>query len=99
MVLSICYTLLHFDTPFKHAKHYLGFTEKEDIDERLHDHINGNGSKLMKAVTNAGITFKIARLWYNVTRKDERRMKNNRGAKYCPICKEEIKQKKSNETN
>lgn len=80
--------LLHFDKPFWHAKHYLGWTEGDSLDERLDKHRKGQGSKLMAAVSGAGIDFSIARLWAG-TRNDERKLKNgkNAGKRLCPICR------------
>lgn len=90
--------VLHFDKPFKHAKHYTGYAEN-DVDERIIKHNSGKGANLIKHVINAGIDFKIAKVYYDVDRKFERRLKNRGGAsKHCPICKEEaklIKEKKS----
>jgi hypothetical protein len=81
--------LLHFEKPYHHARHYLGWTEANSLDDRLHHHRNGNkeGSKLMAAVSKAGIGFTIARLWAG-TRHDERKLKNQKNAskQLCPIC-------------
>lgn len=79
--------LLHFSEAFKHARHYVGFCEKyENLDSRFDYHSNGNGSKLLAAVSAAGIKFKCVRLWTG-TRSDERRIKNGtHSAGYCPEC-------------
>jgi hypothetical protein len=77
--------LLHFDAPYKHAKHYLGYTA--DLDARLRDHRSGNGARLMAVIMDAGITFRVARLWKG-GRDLERKLKNqkNAGARLCPLC-------------
>jgi len=82
--------LLHFERPFRHARHYLGWTEGDRIDERLERHRSGNGSKLMRAVTNAGIDFRIARTWSG-TRHLERELKKSKNVprQHCTICKED----------
>lgn len=79
--------LLHFSEPYKHARHYIGFCERyEGLDSRFTYHANGNGSKLLAAVSAAGITFDLVRLWEG-TRNDERALKNCHGAApYCPVC-------------
>lgn len=41
--------LIHFVRPYKHAKHYLGWTQ--DLSARLTAHRTGNGSRLMAVVT------------------------------------------------
>ncbi len=78
--------LLHFSEPYKHAAHYLGWTPGE-LEERLRLHQSGSGARLLEVVTNAGITFELARTW-NGTRQDERAKKRQGGAgRACPICR------------
>lgn len=80
--------LLHFNTPFKHAKHYLGFVEyNHGLESRLKKHAGGTGSKLMAAISRAGIGFSLARLWPNGDRNYERHLKNLKATtRLCPIC-------------
>ena len=80
--------LLHFDRPYKHAGHYIGFTT--DLNARIEHHRNGTGARLMEVIKAAGIGFTVARTWDNVTREVERRLKNQGGAcRNCPTCKAE----------
>ena len=77
--------LIHFDKPYKHARHYIGFTT--DLNSRLEQHRNGNGARLMEVIKENNIQWCITRTWENVTRHYERRLKNRKNAKYlCPIC-------------
>ena len=77
--------LLHFDRPFKHARHYLGWTR--DLDSRLADHRAGSGARLLAVLKAAGIGFQLARTWTPATRRRERQLKNQGGAsRLCPIC-------------
>jgi predicted GIY-YIG superfamily endonuclease len=69
--------LLHFSQPYKHASHYTGFTT--DLESRLVAHARSTGARLLKVITQAGITFNLARTWKG-TRKGERRIKNRGGA-------------------
>lgn len=80
--------LLHFERPYRHARHYIGWTKKNCLNARLDHHRAGSGSRLMAAVSAAGITFTIARLWTG-TRNDERALKRkkNAPARLCPICR------------
>jgi len=81
--------LLHFDRPYKHAKHYMGYAN--NLERRIERHVRGDGSKLVKAVVEAGIGFKVAKVWEG-TRELERYFKNKKNAcKLCPICRGEIK--------
>ena len=78
--------LLHFDKPYKHARHYIGSTE--DLEARLALHRNGNGARLMTVIAKAGIGFQLARTWAG-GRKLERKLKNRKNAsKLCPICQQ-----------
>jgi hypothetical protein len=81
--------LVHFERPYKHAKHYLGFTDGA-LSERFKRHTSNaakrRGSALMRAVIEAGIGFKVVR-WWPGDRVVERRKKNAGGsARRCPVC-------------
>lgn len=76
--------LIHFDTPYRHARHYVGWTP--DLDARLQAHRSGRGSRLMEVITTAGITWQLARTWPG-GRKRERAIKNRHEApRLCPLC-------------
>lgn len=78
--------LLHFDRRYKHAAHYLGSTTGP-LADRLDAHRSGRGARLMEVVTNAGISFQLARVWRG-GRTIERRLKNYGGAaQLCPFCR------------
>src|SRR5579872_4309337 len=76
--------LLHFDRPYHHARHYVGFTT--NLDERIARHRVGHGSPLMRAVHEAGIEFTVSRVWDNVTVRFERRVHRMQAKVYCPMC-------------
>src|ERR1700733_8499460 len=76
--------LLHFCTPYRHARHYTGWTE--DLLERLDRHAVGCGARLMTVISRAGIGFVLVRTCEG-TRATERAIKNAGGAvRYCPLC-------------
>ena len=77
--------LLHFNEPYKHARHYVGVAK--NLEARLAQHANGQGARLTQVVREAGIDWTLARTWEG-DRKTERR-KKNRGARHCPVCKTE----------
>lgn len=86
--------LLHFDQPYRHARHYLGFAE--DLDARLERHASGHGARLMEVVTAAGITWRCVRTWQG-GRKLERQLKNRKEAPaLCPVCAGEKAAKRAN---
>jgi len=53
--------LLHFDRPYRHARHYLGWAT--DPDARLTRHAAGEGARLLEVVHAAGIGWTLARTW------------------------------------
>ena len=78
--------LLHFDQPYHHARHYIGFTDW-GIVSRLRYHLSGQGSRLMKAVTDAGINVRVARRWWGADRYFERQLKRySKTRLLCPAC-------------
>jgi hypothetical protein len=77
--------LLHFDRPYKHAKHYLGWTPG-DLAARLALHGTGQGARLLAVVHAAGIGWQLARTWPGGRRR-ERQLKIQGGAsRCCPLC-------------
>jgi len=79
--------LIHFERPLHHARHYLGFCEDGGLEARLERHATGRGSKLMKAVQQAGIRWCVVRTWPDGTRDEERRLKNRKNTPcLCPVC-------------
>jgi predicted GIY-YIG superfamily endonuclease len=82
--------LLHFDQRYQHAGHYTGWAD--DLDRRLAQHQRGTGARLVEVITQAGIGFRLARIWPGASRARERSLKNSGGAsRYCPICQDERK--------
>lgn len=83
--MSVVY-LLHFDRPYKHAAHYLGYAV--DLDARIEEHRKGQGARLVEVIIEAGHDFVVARTWLNGTRKLERKLKNwHKSSQLCPICR------------
>ena len=82
--------LFHFDQRYEHAGHYTGWAE--DLDHRVAEHLAGRGARLIEVITQAGIGFRLARTWPDVTRARERQLKRQGGAsRHCPICQEDRK--------
>ena len=77
--------LLHFAEPYKHARHYVGYSEQ--LSKRLAHHQHGTGARLMAAVAEAGIAYQVARVWKGADRTFERRIHNRKhSAQLCPLC-------------
>lgn len=76
--------LLHFEQPYKHARHYLG--SSDNVKRRLAEHEAGRGARLLAVVHAAGIGWELARLWPG-GRQRERQIKNQGGlSRHCPLC-------------
>ncbi len=53
--------LVHFDRPYQHARHYLGWAR--NVKRRLAEHETGRGARLLAVVRAAGIGWQLARMW------------------------------------
>lgn len=78
--------LFHFSRPFGHAMHYVGATFR-DVEERIAEHKRGHGARLTKLVIEAGIELILARVWHDVPRYFELKLKSRGKREVCPICK------------
>lgn len=89
--------LLHLIPPYRHAKHYTGWTARP-LEERLSEHrgfqgrdLGGKGSSLLAAQNRVGGSWVVARTWAVKTNHDardrERKIKHKAAARFCPICK------------
>jgi predicted GIY-YIG superfamily endonuclease len=77
--------LVHLDPPYKHARHYVGSTEK-DVDVRLEEHRAGRGARILQVQMEAGGDFHLVRTWPG-GRDRERAIKDRHEApKLCPEC-------------
>lgn len=88
--------LLHLDTPMsegpdprtgkeRFARHYIG--KAKNLDERLQEHISGQGARMLQVARQRGITWKLARTWEGYS-DEERKLKARKNApKLCPICR------------
>jgi len=76
--------LLHFDRPYKHARHYLGWAE--NLNARLAVHGTKHGARLLAVLRAEGIGWQLARTWPG-DRNRERQIKTQGGAsRVCPLC-------------
>ena len=77
--------LLHFSTPYHHARHYLGTAP--DVGDRLDEHLRGQGSPLVKAAVASGIEVSLVRVWKSGGRRAERKLKRCKNVpRLCPLC-------------
>jgi predicted GIY-YIG superfamily endonuclease len=77
--------VLHFDPPYKHAKHYIGYAE--NVKERFECHLKGNGNPLVRAAVEAGCKISLAHVFEGADRTFERRIKSRRDVcKWCKLC-------------
>ena len=81
--------LLHFDSRYRHAGHYIGWTKERIPRARIDAHRAGTGARLTRVLRDHGIGFSVARVWMGKTRDDERKLKRrkNAAARLCPVCR------------
>lgn len=85
--------LICFDRPYKHARHYLGWAK--NIAQRVREHQNGTGARLLAVLREAEIGWQVVRVWPGETRTLEARFKATHDrVSLCPICGEERRRKK-----
>lgn len=80
--------LLHFDPPYEHAGHYLGWAA--NIERRVAEHLAASSaaSPLVRAAIAAGSVVSLARVWVGGDRTLERRLKRrHEGPRLCPLCR------------
>lgn len=76
--------ILHFDLPYHHALHYVGWAL--ELFPRLDAHARGKGARLMEVLANVGIGWQLVS-FRRGTRTDERKIKNAKNTgRFCPIC-------------
>lgn len=84
--------LIHFSQRLSHAQHYLGWAK--NIKQRVFEHRNSTGAKILAECNRRGIDWKVIRIWPNTSRKDESRMKHNKeSTRLCPLCAPERRRK------
>jgi predicted GIY-YIG superfamily endonuclease len=76
--------LLHFDRPYRHARHYTGWTA--DLDARLAEHAAGRGARLLAVLRDAGIGWSLARTWPGTRARERQRKRTGGAARRCPTC-------------
>jgi hypothetical protein len=75
--------LLHFTSPYKHARHHRGWSL--DALARIEEHRRGQGARLMKVIKDAGTGFVVAKIELGTCAR-ERQLKQRGARRDCPIC-------------
>lgn len=79
--------LIHFETAYKHARHYLG--SAKDLEQRLAQHRSGQGARLLEVIQQAGISWEVVRTWAANRKKESQLKKQGGRSRLCPVCKAE----------
>jgi hypothetical protein len=78
--------IIHFDKPYYHARHYVGYCADGKLEDRLARHRKGRGSRLMLAVETAGLPWKVVAT-HPGDRNFERSIKRAKNTpRFCPVC-------------
>lgn len=75
--------ILHFNQAYKHARHYIGYTEQPV--RRIAHHRAGTGARLTQVLKEHGIGFVVARVWVG-DKTLERKLHKRGGSRLCPVC-------------
>lgn len=86
--------LIHLDHPLAHARHYIGYTSLESVEDRVDRHKRGDGARMLQVCNQNGIKYEVVRVWAFEgdwsacdARKLERKLKRlHNGKKVCPVC-------------
>jgi len=78
--------LLHIEPPYKHAAHYVGFTESADALARLRRHEDGHGANLCRVAVAAGCTLHLVRVWSGNRQLERRTKRRAHHDRWCPMC-------------
>lgn len=85
--------VIHFDTPYKHAKHYTGIAI--NVPKRIKEHRGGYGARLLQVLKEHNIDFQYAIINqfenFSEAHAEEKRLKDKvkQPKRYCPFCKGE----------
>lgn len=84
--------LLHFDRPYRHARHYLGYVRDDRLHQRIDEHYaatpgDGRHHRLLQVVRAAGISFTLVRTWPGDRARERQLKKQGSAARLCPECK------------
>jgi predicted GIY-YIG superfamily endonuclease len=77
--------LIHFEQPFRHAKHYLGFTSLA-LEERVARHMTDRGAALLRALNRAGIGWRVVRTWSGGIELEKQLKRSKNAPRLCPVC-------------
>jgi len=87
--------VIHFNQPYRHAKHYTGIAK--NIKSRMREHASGNGARLLQVLKENNIGFKYSIIKefpdFSSAHTYEKYLKTKikKPQRYCPICKEQNK--------
>ncbi len=78
--------LIHFEQPYKHARHYLGYAS--DVQARIQRHQAGTGARLMEVIAHAGIHWHVARTWEGDQALEKALKLQKNSPRLCPDCQQ-----------
>ncbi len=76
--------LLHFDRPYRHARHYLGWAD--NLPRRLAHHANGTGARLLQVIREHGIGWTCVRTWPGDRHLEAELKRYKHNSDLCPVC-------------
>lgn len=78
--------LLHLVPAYRHAQHYVGTTRLDRLAERLQEHHDGRGARLLQVAVASGSTFRLVRLWEGGQARERAIKRVRHVPRRCPVC-------------
>lgn len=80
--------LVHLDDPLPGgARHYLGWTQADDVADRISRHREGRGAKLLAVARRLAIEWQVTAVWAASCREERRLKRMGHLARLCPLCR------------
>lgn len=76
--------LLHFAPRYRHAGHYLGYTE--NVPKRFRLHLKGRGNPLVAAAVENGSKVILVRIWHGDGNAERDLKRYGSRGRLCPLC-------------
>ena len=79
--------LIHFEVPYYHARHYLGYSA--DLEARVRAHRLGRGARLIEVINEAGIGWNVVRVWEGGRDLEQALKALHNAPRLCPVCQQQ----------
>lgn len=82
--------ILHFSRLFRHSLHYIGYTMRPDVFQRIEEQKTAKGTRVTREAFAAGVRWTIGFTCSRWTREEirriERTIRRTKARLYCRVC-------------